>query len=344
MDGNRNKSSSNRQRYGARGVGSRSAFNLDQDLRVDFATLSDINRFHRIRSSRRFRNTTNSCVLQGSKLVHEAMKRNRGNIVQRIFLNADAVQEYEIQQLVKRASRTGDSVPILMVDEPKIMRKMTGMEYVDIVAEVNIPQFMNLKSPKTWPENRPHSVLALDGVQDPGNVGTLIRTASLLGFDMVALGKGTVDPSNDKCLRASGGAVWDIPIFCGEIFELCDFLCERGRVLYAEADQNSGSQPLSAVAQRLLEERSHRNMPLVDESESIMQSDFATFCLVLGNEGQGIISATPQHVENIGPVGIPIFSSGFGLDSLGVASAGAILMHALSHRTEMTNPSAKNEV
>ena len=130
--------------------------------------------------------------------------------------------------------------------------------------------------------------------------------------------------------------------YCAFFSELCDFLCERGRILYAEADQNSGSQPPSIVAQRLLEERSLKSTSLIDDSEDIMQGEFPTFCLVLGNEGQGISSPIPQNVKNIGPVGIPIFSSGFGLDSLGVASAGAILMHALCHHTEIIHPSAKN--
>jgi len=55
-------------------------------------------------------------------------------------------------------------------------------------------------------------VLVLDGVQDPGNVGTLIRTAAWFGVDAVVCGPGTADPFAPKTVRATMGGIWDVAI------------------------------------------------------------------------------------------------------------------------------------
>jgi TrmH family RNA methyltransferase len=55
-------------------------------------------------------------------------------------------------------------------------------------------------------------LLLADGVQDPGNLGTLIRSAEAFGASAVALGDGTVDPWNGKCLRAAAGAAFRLPL------------------------------------------------------------------------------------------------------------------------------------
>src|SRR5699024_6731063 len=55
-------------------------------------------------------------------------------------------------------------------------------------------------------------VLLLDAIQDPGNLGTMIRTAEAAGFTKVVLGKGTVDAYNDKVIRATQGSIFYLPI------------------------------------------------------------------------------------------------------------------------------------
>jgi TrmH family RNA methyltransferase len=55
-------------------------------------------------------------------------------------------------------------------------------------------------------------VLVLDGVRDPGNAGALLRSAEAAGADLVIFGPGTVDPFNDKVLRAGMGAHFRLPL------------------------------------------------------------------------------------------------------------------------------------
>src|SRR5690606_20739481 len=63
---------------------------------------------------------------------------------------------------------------------------------------------------------RINTVTLLDGVQDPGNLGAILRTSAALGMDAVVLGKGTCDPYNPKVVRASAAALLRMPLETGE--------------------------------------------------------------------------------------------------------------------------------
>ncbi|MCU1601032.1 MAG: methyltransferase, partial [Frankiales bacterium] len=58
----------------------------------------------------------------------------------------------------------------------------------------------------------PRLVAVLHGVNDPGNAGTVIRTADAAGADAVVLTEGSVDPHNGKCVRATAGSLWHLPV------------------------------------------------------------------------------------------------------------------------------------
>ena len=76
--------------------------------------------------------------------------------------------------------------------------------------------------------------LVAEAVQDPGNLGTMIRTADAFAFDAVILLPGTCDPFSDKVLRASMGSCWHIPIIrCNDPESLFVYLGENGITTYA---------------------------------------------------------------------------------------------------------------
>lgn len=105
-------------------------------------------------------------------------------------------------------------------------------------------------------------VLLLDDVQDPGNVGTMIRTALSFGFDSVVLSKRSVDVYNDKVLRSTQGAVFHLPILREDIDEVIDLLKKRG---------------VPVIATSL-----HQAKPMSEFP------DMDTIALVFGNEGNGV--------------------------------------------------------
>jgi RNA methyltransferase, TrmH family len=70
------------------------------------------------------------------------------------------------------------------------------------------------------PGNTPGLVVAMDAIQDPGNLGTMIRTASWFGAKSLLFGHGTVDPFHPKVVRSTAGATGSIPFMKGELSEL----------------------------------------------------------------------------------------------------------------------------
>jgi len=140
-------------------------------------------------------------------------------------------------------------------------------------------------------------IAVLDAVQDPGNVGTLIRAADALGAGGVVLLPGTADPWSPKTVRAAAGASFRIPIVEATVPELADWCRARGvPLLAAEAD--------GAPAPRAADARDG--------------------ALVFGNEGAGVSDAVLAVADGV--VGIPQRGPA---DSLNVAMAGAILMDRL---------------
>lgn len=179
------------------------------------------------------------------------------------------------------------------------MRKVTGLDSVDsmvAIAEVARPapaDFVSAQKPL-------RRLLVLEGIQDPGNLGTLLRTATALGWDGAFLLPGCCDPFNDKALRASRGASFRLPWATGTWGDLERVVATRSLVcIAAEPDDRSGAKDLP-------------------------ESLASAVCLVLGAEGQGL---SHEALSRCVPVAIPMPGQ---MESLNVAIAGSILMFALS--------------
>ena len=141
------------------------------------------------------------------------------------------------------------------------------------------------------------------GVQVPGNLGTLVRSAWALGLDGVAIGPGTVDPWNPKAVRASAGAVFRLPLLAPppwagrEPGAAPRAPPERVNVLFADA---AGRPP-----------------------EEVVEASAPDWVLVVGNEGGGLAARPGGPGRSLA---VPLAR---GADSLNVAVAGSILMYRL---------------
>ncbi|HEU4559725.1 MAG TPA: RNA methyltransferase [Longimicrobium sp.] len=187
----------------------------------------------------------------------------------------------------------GRGVPLREVGEREL-RELAGTEQPQgVLAAAEIPRHgLDALSVDTDPA----IVLVLDAVQDPGNFGTLVRTAEALGAAGVVTLPGTVDPWNPKSVRAAMGSGFRLPIVPAEWDELAPWLEGRGIVSVAAV---VGADPLPA--------------PLP-----------ARAALVLGNEGAGVGEQTLARAAV--RAGIPIRGRA---ESLNVAAAGAILLYEL---------------
>ena len=178
---------------------------------------------------------------------------------------------------------------ILLVTQ-EILEKISGTKTPEpYLAEILFPTSSSLKG-KT-------KLLALDGVSDPGNVGTLIRTALAFGFEGVFLTSGSADPFNDKALRASKGAALHLLIQMGTEEELLTLI-----------DENQLT-------------------PYVTDSKGKMVPTFTSpLILILGSEAHGP-SATLKNRGTL--ISIPMNDQ---TESLNVAVAGGILMNKIQER------------
>ncbi len=157
------------------------------------------------------------------------------------------------------------------------------------------------------------------GVQMPGNLGTLIRSAWAFGLDGVVVGRGTVDPWNPKVVRGSAGGVFHVPLIGErEGFVACGSRTDaagvrgRGDEPGASDGRGAGSGP---------------NLLCADASgepvEVVAAEGPRDWVLVVGNEGGGI---SPPLAPWARAVAVPVVR---GVDSLNVGVAGSILMYAL---------------
>lgn len=145
--------------------------------------------------------------------------------------------------------------------------------------------------------------LLLDGINDPGNLGTLIRSALGFNIDQIILGDNCVDLYNDKVIRATQGAFFKINLIQKPLLEAIKILKKQNVYLIGTSLKNA--QPLKTLSK-------------VDK-----------YAIILGNEALGI----SDEILNLTDINIKIEISPH-LESLNVAIAGAIVMYHLGVENE----------
>ncbi len=139
----------------------------------------------------------------------------------------------------------------------------------------------------------------LDAVSDPGNLGTILRSAEAMGASGVVLGGGTVDPFNPKVVRASAGALFHVPVVEGASLDEVKALGYR--VLATSSHEQAGSQ----------------NLHEADLSGAV--------CVVLGSEAHGVSAEHSSSVDGW----IRIDHAGRA-ESLNVAMAATIISYEMA--------------
>lgn len=140
-----------------------------------------------------------------------------------------------------------------------------------------------------------NKVIVLDDVQDPGNVGTIIRTAFSFGYTSIVLSNHSVDVYNEKVIRSTQGALFHMPIIRGDIMELLQELKQQGITLYATS---------------------------LHEATPLQQTPKKTPCaLIFGNEGNGVSKDVIDYSDHKVFIEIDTF------ESLNVAVAAGICMY-----------------
>lgn len=216
-------------------------------------------------NQKKVRDTHNELLIEGEHLIEEA---KAANLIKKTlgFENADIIIDEKVAK--KLSSTHSGSNQFALI-------KKTTYEFV-------------------WGTR----ILICDGVQDPGNVGTMIRSAHSFGFDMVILSPDCADAYNDKTIRATQGAIFSIPVLTMDLKEAYETLKKWQIKIYA-SDVNETSTTLSDV---------NKNEPCA---------------IVMGSEGSGVSQMTKTWADDT------LFIETNHFESLNVAVASGIILYVL---------------
>lgn len=222
------------------------------------------------------RENTGTYLVEGFHLVEEALKAE------------DVVVELIISEDVDIPPRMDyGSIPVTQINKEvikELSETETSQGIFAVCKQLN-PEIAEAKS-----------YLLLDAVQDPGNLGTIIRTADAAGIDAVIVGNGSVDIYNSKVLRSAQGSHFHLPIIRGDLSQWIHKLKLANIPIYGTALENG------TVYSKV--------------------SPSSSFALMLGNEGNGIqtelLDQTDQNLY------IPILGQS---ESLNVSVAAGILLY-----------------
>lgn len=225
------------------------------------------------------RNKTGLFLIEGLHLIEEALKYKA------------YVKELIVREGTEYSLLDARDIDIFEVTED-IMNTISDTETPQGIAAVcgmKGPTPINIATAK---------LLLIDNVQDPGNLGTMIRTADAVGMDAVILGEGCVDLYNGKVIRATQGSLFHIPIMDGNLDVWIKRLNVIGVPVFGTALEGA------------------RNFKEIEPQKH--------FALLVGNEGNGVdpklLKLTDENLY------IPIYGQA---ESLNVSIATGILLYHL---------------
>jgi TrmH family RNA methyltransferase len=242
---------------------------------------------------------------------------------------ADGLCLAEGFHLLEEALRSGREVPIVMVAESlretvnSQVRGLNGTKtmvlpdtlFKSVAATETTQGVMALVRPAEWSVEQVFRgvslVVVLDGLQDPGNAGAIVRAAEAFGATGVVFMKGTASPYHPKTLRASAGSLFRVPFVNGLDATLTRATLRQHRVAVYAAMPYSGTQKLAGA------------------------TDFVRpFAIVAGNEGRGVSKELFGISEE---VAIPTT----GVESLNSAVAASVLLYEARRQRQNADRATK---
>ena len=246
---------------------------------------------------KKFRRQENQFLLEGNRLIDQALSADAQIIeVWMTQKNLDSDFGKNILQQFEEKK-----IPFSVAPE-KIIRQMSdSLNDQGIIALVPIPEYEKYNDPPKW-------AIYLDGISDPGNMGTILRTAAWFGIKSIFRSPKCVDPFNSKVVRSALGAHF--------YFSHFDAIPEE----------------------KLLGDYSETGMEILGSDmkgnpvQTLNLETIKGWILILGNEAHGIGELSKSFITST--ISIPGIE---GLESLNVSVAGGILLNALTSQFSVTN-------
>ena len=224
----------------------------------------------------------------------------------------------------------------LLVLAGEVFASAVATQHPQGIAALLIPPVWKIESafPANPPGNKVPLLLVAAGLQDPGNLGTLIRSAEAFGATAVFTTAGTVSEWNQKALRASAGSVFRVPVVQVAADQLLA-LKSRGVRLLAAVAPNAGSDSGPHIGSKSNSKATRNECVVLPATET----DLACACaLMIGNEGAGLSA----EFLSLADARIAIPTPGR-VESLNAAVAGSLLLYeAARQRASNLEPRTSN--
>ncbi|WP_128894588.1 TrmH family RNA methyltransferase [Longirhabdus pacifica] len=232
-------------------------------------------------------------IVEGLHLVEEAL-RSQAEIQALVF-----TEDYDLPYEMQSHLQDDHAYPCYTVSEAVLKKCTDTVQSQGIFAVIHMPSYD--VDTVLQRDNKKRFYVALDAVQDPGNLGTIIRSADALGADAVWLGEGTVDVYNTKVIRSTMGSIFHLPIVhC----------------------------PLSTLFEKLKQMQTQIVSTSLQDSKPCYSLDYKpSTCIVIGNEAQGVSPQLQPYVTH--QITIPMSGQA---ESLNAAMACTIMLYEASRQ------------
>ena len=290
---------------------------------------------------RKFRDLESKFIIEGEVLLEDAAKSG-GEICELLFSSdieklCDAeeysVEEY-ISDLVRKLNQNGKTIDKYYILSSELFQKLSqtenGRRVIGIVKKPVFDSFLDdvkVNKEKATEGNRSDegrtlnkNILVLDRLQDPGNMGTIIRTADAAGFNEIIAIKGTVDAFSPKVVRSAAGSIIRIPI---TYVDGTDELVDRIRLVWNNEEACEAEKP---------KKESHESVELsggtiiataMNGESNLWETDLSgSVAIIIGNEGAGV---SPELIELADKrISIPMQGN---IESLNAGVSASLLMY-----------------
>lgn len=236
---------------------------------------------------KKYRTTATAFLIEGVRFVHEALRQKA------------AIRTLIVSDEALLADIPTGSIPEILLVLPEVIQDLSStVSPQGIIACVELPpQDSGLDFFKTgslW--------FYLDEIRDPGNLGTIIRSAHAFNIDGLILSKGCADPYQDKVLRSTMGSIFKVPLLLDQEPDLLNDLIESGTELFLTDLYDAGDLATIAIGPRTV--------------------------IVIGNEARGVSDSIKLFPHR--NIKIPMQGDA---ESLNAAVAASLIMYELKGRS-----------
>lgn len=261
-------------------------------------------------AGRSARQKQNRFLAEGPQSVREALRAHLGEfeatlsghwgqgVVEEVFVTEGiAALHPDIAELIDQARA---SIQVRVVTDEVLEALSDAVTHQDVIAVCTLP---GARRSVEWLQQHvtsPKLLAVLCRVQDPGNMGTIIRAADAAGADAVLLTSGSVDPFNPKAVRSTAGSLFHLPVFTA-------------------VDLSSALDSLRGLGHQVLAADGYGEANLVNLGSALAR----TTTWLFGNEAQGL-SLEERDLADA-RVAVPLYGYA---ESLNVATAATVCLYA----------------